>query len=237
MDRLARFKARLVAQGFSQVPGVDFSETFASTVRRASLRVYLAICAALGLIVHQVDIVGAYLFLDSWFYIHHSFHPRSGWGLCCPKINVSRMQYMNSVKGLQLLLRICYQIALRRKRWKTPINHTAFLDSCFRLHHSFHERRGKLGCWKRSQHCPKASVSQMEIMEWVKGPWYYSELRGPNAFFVTSFWQRTGHLLQILANKYTLLRPLKEGDDDESLIACRPGMADGKKQLLTSACV
>lgn len=58
---VARFKARLVAQGFSQVPGIDFTETFAPTVRRESLRIYLAICALLGLIIHQVDIVGAYL--------------------------------------------------------------------------------------------------------------------------------------------------------------------------------
>ena len=58
---VARFKARLVAQGFSQVPGIDFTETFALTVRRKSLRIYLAICAFLGLIIDQVDIVEAYL--------------------------------------------------------------------------------------------------------------------------------------------------------------------------------
>ncbi len=58
---VARFKARLVAQGFSQVPGIDFCETFAPTVRRESLRIYLALCLALNLFIHQVDIVEAYL--------------------------------------------------------------------------------------------------------------------------------------------------------------------------------
>lgn len=58
---VARFKARLVAQGFSQVQGIDFSEIFAPTVRRKLLRIFLAISAMLGLIIHQVDIVGAYL--------------------------------------------------------------------------------------------------------------------------------------------------------------------------------
>lgn len=58
---MARFKARLVAQGFSQVHGIDFSETFAPTVRRESLRVYSALCLMLNLFIHQVDIVGAYL--------------------------------------------------------------------------------------------------------------------------------------------------------------------------------
>ncbi len=58
---VARFKARLVAQGFLQVPGIDFSETFALTVRRESLRIYLALCLMLNLFIHQVDIVGVYL--------------------------------------------------------------------------------------------------------------------------------------------------------------------------------
>ncbi len=57
----ARFKARLVAQRFSQVQGIDFSETFTPTVRRESLQIYLALCLMLNLFVHQVDIVGAYL--------------------------------------------------------------------------------------------------------------------------------------------------------------------------------
>ena len=61
---VARFKARLVAQGFSQIPGIDFAETFAPTVRRELLRIYLAVCLFLNLIIHQVDIVGAYLESD-----------------------------------------------------------------------------------------------------------------------------------------------------------------------------
>ena len=61
---VARFKAKLVAQGFSQIQGIDFAETFAPTVRRESLQIYLAICLFLNLIIHQVDIVGAYLESD-----------------------------------------------------------------------------------------------------------------------------------------------------------------------------
>lgn len=58
---IARIKARLVAQGFFQVPGIDFSEIFVPTVRRKSLRIYLPLCLALNLFIHQVDIVDAYL--------------------------------------------------------------------------------------------------------------------------------------------------------------------------------
>ncbi len=58
---VARYKARLVAQGYSQIPGIDFNETFALTVRRKSLRIFLAVSALLGFLVEQIDIVGAYL--------------------------------------------------------------------------------------------------------------------------------------------------------------------------------
>lgn len=58
---VARYKIRLVAQGFSQVHGIDFDETFSPTVRRESSKIFLAISCLLNLIVEQVDIVGAYL--------------------------------------------------------------------------------------------------------------------------------------------------------------------------------
>lgn len=57
---LDKFKARLVAQGFSQSPGVDFKETFSPTVRFESLRTLLAIGAALDYEIHQTDVVSAY---------------------------------------------------------------------------------------------------------------------------------------------------------------------------------
>jgi hypothetical protein len=40
------FKARLVAQGFSQIPGVDFGRTFAPVAKSASIRVLAAYAAA-----------------------------------------------------------------------------------------------------------------------------------------------------------------------------------------------
>ena len=43
-----RYKARLVAQGFSQQEGIDYLETFAPVIKSASLRIFLAICAQHG---------------------------------------------------------------------------------------------------------------------------------------------------------------------------------------------
>ena len=56
-----KYKARLVAQGFSQQPGIDFEETFAPVGRSTSLRILLTLAAAHDLEIHQADVEGAYL--------------------------------------------------------------------------------------------------------------------------------------------------------------------------------
>ena len=58
---VVRYKACLVAQGFSQVPSVDYFDTFAPVARLASICAVLAIAADLDFEVHQIDIKGAYL--------------------------------------------------------------------------------------------------------------------------------------------------------------------------------
>ena len=58
---IERYKAHLVAQGFSQQEGIDYEKTFAPTVQKESLRLYLIIVAAMDLELHQMDVVAAYL--------------------------------------------------------------------------------------------------------------------------------------------------------------------------------
>ena len=58
---IVRYKARLVAQGFSQIPGVDYFDTYAPVANLASIRTVLALAAQLDLELHQIDIKGAYL--------------------------------------------------------------------------------------------------------------------------------------------------------------------------------
>ena len=58
---ITRNKARLVAQGYSQVEGLDFDETFAPVARLESVRLLLAIACHLKFTVYQMDVKSAFL--------------------------------------------------------------------------------------------------------------------------------------------------------------------------------
>jgi hypothetical protein len=59
--KVTQFKARLVAQGFSQRAGLDYNETFASVVKFASIRMLCALSAQYGLSLFHADVKTAYL--------------------------------------------------------------------------------------------------------------------------------------------------------------------------------
>jgi len=58
---LERRKARVVAKGFAQRPGVDFIESFAPVARLESVRLIMAMAAELSMSIEQIDITSAYL--------------------------------------------------------------------------------------------------------------------------------------------------------------------------------
>ena len=56
-----RNKSRLVAQGYTQVEGIDFNETFAPVARLESIRILLAIASHLNFKLYQMDVKSAFL--------------------------------------------------------------------------------------------------------------------------------------------------------------------------------
>ena len=57
---IERFKARIVAKGYSQRPGLDYNESFAPTFRPATLCIIMALAASEDLELRSVDITSAF---------------------------------------------------------------------------------------------------------------------------------------------------------------------------------
>ena len=58
---VVRNKARLVAQGYTQVEGIDFDETFAPVARLEAIRILLAYANHHNIILQQMDVKSAFL--------------------------------------------------------------------------------------------------------------------------------------------------------------------------------
>ncbi|GJU89356.1 putative ribonuclease H-like domain-containing protein [Tanacetum coccineum] len=58
-----RNKARLVAQGYKQEEGVDYDEVFAPVARIEAIRLFLAFASFMGIIVYQMDVKSAFLYV------------------------------------------------------------------------------------------------------------------------------------------------------------------------------
>ena len=56
-----RYKARLVARGFTQIFGIDYEETFSPTLRHESLQMLLSLAAYYGFEIEQMDVPNAYV--------------------------------------------------------------------------------------------------------------------------------------------------------------------------------
>ncbi|KAH9762289.1 hypothetical protein KPL70_000762 [Citrus sinensis] len=57
----SRYKARLVARGFTQKEGIDFNEIFSPMVKHSSIRILLAMVALFDLELEQMDVKTAFL--------------------------------------------------------------------------------------------------------------------------------------------------------------------------------
>ena len=60
-DSEVRYKARFVAKGYSQVPEIDYFETYSPIAKITSIRVLMQLVLDLGMQVHQMDVKTAYL--------------------------------------------------------------------------------------------------------------------------------------------------------------------------------
>jgi hypothetical protein len=61
---IQKHKARIIAQGFTQVEGIDFDQTFAPVAKFSSLQTVFALATKHDLELHQMDVKATYLNAD-----------------------------------------------------------------------------------------------------------------------------------------------------------------------------
>ena len=75
-SKIIRHKAHLVAKGYTQIPGLNYDQMYASIVRLESFHIVAAIAATLDLHIWQVDIITAFLYSTNKFNTY--MHPPPG---------------------------------------------------------------------------------------------------------------------------------------------------------------
>ena len=70
-NEIIRYKARLVAQGFSQRPGIDYEETYAPIMDAITFKFFISLVAKENLNMWLMDVVTTYLYgsLDNDIYM------------------------------------------------------------------------------------------------------------------------------------------------------------------------
>ena len=70
-NEVVRYKARLVAQGFSQRPGIDYEETYSPVMDAITFRYLISLAVSENLEMRLMDVVTAYLYgsLDNDIYM------------------------------------------------------------------------------------------------------------------------------------------------------------------------
>jgi len=59
--KIVKYKARLVARGFTQISGIDYIDVFSPTLKQDSLRILISIAIYYNYDIYQIDIKAAYL--------------------------------------------------------------------------------------------------------------------------------------------------------------------------------
>ena len=129
--KIVKYKARLIEKGFSQIPGIDFVETFAPVMRLETFRLLMALATKLDLLIHVVDVVGAYLNGTLQETIYMAQPP----------------DYDDGTGQISLLIKALYGLRQAGQAWNNELNQSfleleytrLFSDQCVYICHQEHD--------------------------------------------------------------------------------------------------
>ncbi|GJS29042.1 ribonuclease H-like domain-containing protein [Tanacetum coccineum] len=139
---LSRYKARLVANGSTQLKRVDVDETFNLVVKPGTIRIVLSLAASRHWPIHQLDVKNAFLHgdLSEIVYMHQptgfrdSVHPDYVFVVTPPYLSTDRglllltCDYMLMILSLPLLLR--FWLFLSQKKYVVEILNRVHMVNC-----------------------------------------------------------------------------------------------------------
>ena len=93
-NEIIRYKTRLVAQGLSQRPGIDYEETYYPVMDAVTFRFLISLAVSKGLDMRLMDVITAYLYgsMDNDIYM------KILKGFKLPKENNTKPHSMYSIK-------------------------------------------------------------------------------------------------------------------------------------------
>ena len=104
-----RFKGRLVAKGFAQTYGIDYFETYSPVVRFSSIRALIAFAVQNDMLIHQMDVVTAFLNGD----LHEDIYMQQPDGYVQPGSEHLVCKLKKSLYGLKQAPR-CWNMAFQK---------------------------------------------------------------------------------------------------------------------------
>ena len=93
-NEIARYKARLMAQGFSQRPGIDYDETYSPVMDIITFRYLISMSVSKRLDMHLMDVITTYLY----GMLENDIYMKVPEGFQLPQVNTSQPRNMYSIK-------------------------------------------------------------------------------------------------------------------------------------------
>ena len=106
---IIRYKARLVAQGFSQRPGIDYEETYSPVINAITFPFLISLAVFEELDMHLMDVINAYLYGS----IDSDIHMKIPEGFKLPEAVSTKPRNMFSIK----LQRSLYGLKQSGRMW------------------------------------------------------------------------------------------------------------------------